>query len=110
LGLFGLLSFIIEQKTKEVGIRKVHGASEFNIVLLFLSDFTKLIIIGNILAIFFSVDIMNKWFQNFAYHTYLSYWLFVIAFFITILITLFTVSYFTIKSAKANPIDALKYE
>ena len=110
LGLFGLLSFIIEQKTKDVAIRKVHGASEISIEMLFLKDFAKLIIIGNILAFLLAYDLINSWFQNFAYHTNFNYWILFFSFFITLIITFFTVSSFTIRAAKANPLIALKSE
>lgn len=110
MGLLGLLMFIIEQKKKEVGIRKVNGASSFRIVFLFLKDFTKLIIIGNLIAIVLVYHFMNKWLQNFAYHTIIEYWIFIVTFLITIIITYLIVSIFTIKAARANPIKVLKCE
>ena len=110
MGLFGLLSFIIEQKTKEIGIRKVNGASVIDIVLLFFREFTILIFIGNVISILIGYYIMKSWLQNFAYHTDIKIWIFAFALFVTIIITYLTVSYFTIRAATANPIKAIKYE
>jgi putative ABC transport system permease protein len=110
LGLFGLVTYAAEQRTKEIGIRKVLGSSITGIVALLSRDFLKLVgialIIGSPLAWF----IMNRWLEDFAYRINISWWVFVIAAFFAIAITLITVSFQTIKAALANPIRSLKSE
>jgi len=110
LGLFGLATFIIEQRTKEIGIRKVLGSSVNALVLLLSKDFTKWIIISNIIAIPVSWYLMQKWLQNFAYQIKITAEFFIISFAVSLLIALLTISLRTIRSANANPVDALKYE
>jgi putative ABC transport system permease protein len=110
LGLFGLVTYAAEQRTKEIGIRKVLGSSITGIVALLSRDFLKLVgialIIGSPLAWF----IMNHWLENFAYRINISWWVFAVAAFFAIAITLITVSFQTIKAALANPIRSLKSE
>jgi putative ABC transport system permease protein len=110
LGLFGLAAFVAEQRTKEIGIRKVLGASESGIVFLLSKQFTKWIILGNIIAWPLAYYFMRKWLQQFAYQSGISVLSFLLAFFIVAIIALATVSYQTIRAARANPVDALKYE
>jgi len=110
LGLFGLASFAAERRTKELGIRKVLGASIPEIFMLLTRGFTKLIFIANIIAWPAAYYFMNKWLQNFAYKINLTVWPFVISGFMAFWIALLTVSYQTVKAATANPVDSLRYE
>jgi len=110
LGLFGLAAFLAEQKTKEIGIRKVLGASVPSILLMLSKEFIKWIAIANIIAWPVAYYIMNEWLQDFAYRININWWLFVIAGSIALLIALLTIGIQAIKAAKANPVESLKYE
>jgi putative ABC transport system permease protein len=110
LGLFGLGSFSAEQRTKEIGIRKVLGASVSGIVALLSKDFLKLVIIAIVIASPIAWWAMNKWLQEFAYRTDISWWIFVIAGIGALLIALLTVSFQAIKVAITNPVKSLRTE
>jgi len=110
LGLFGLTSFTTKQRTKEIAIRKVIGASTPSLVNLVSREFAKWIIVANILAWPISYFAMNKWLQNFAYRTSISFWIFLLAGILSLGIALLTVSYQSIKVAVSNPVDSLRYE
>lgn len=110
LGLFGLASFSAEQKTKEIGIRKVLGASAFNITFLLSRQFMRWILIANLISWPIAYYAMNRWLQSFAYRTSLHVWIFALAAGLALLIALATVSYQSIKAAVANPVDSLRYE
>ena len=110
LGLLGLATFIAEQRTKEIGIRKVMGASATNITLLLSKDFTKLVTIAFGIAIPVAYLIMRKWLEGFAYRTDVSPWVFLIAGVGALLIAWLTVSFQSIKAALANPVDSLRNE
>ena len=110
LGLFGLALFMTEQRTKEIGIRKVLGASIIDILSLLSSSFTKWLIIANILAWPVAWFAMTKWLQSYAYHIDISFLTFFIAGSITLIITLLTTSLITIKAAITNPVESLRYE
>ena len=110
LGLLGLTAYITEQRTKEIGIRKVLGASIPEILLLLSKEFTKWVIIGNIIAWPAAYFIITKWLQNFAYKTNIGIWIFLISGIIAFLIALITVSTQTIKVAASNPVKSLRYE
>ncbi|NQV18470.1 MAG: FtsX-like permease family protein, partial [Armatimonadetes bacterium] len=110
LGLFGLSTFMTQQRTKEIGIRKVLGANVPNIVVILSKEFTKWVIIANIIACPVAYFIINKLLQNFAYRVDMGYKIFGITVISSILIAIFTVSIQTIKAANSNPVDALKYE
>lgn len=110
LGLFGMASFVAEQRRKEIGLRKVLGASTKKIVFMQSREFVKLILAANIIAWPLSYFTMNKWLENFAYKTSVDINIFFIAGGVTLVISLCTVSYQTIKSAIANPIESLKNE
>ncbi len=109
-GLFGLISFSVEQRIKEVGIRKVLGASVTSVSILLSKEFVKLVLIANIIAWPVSYFVMNKWLQDFAYRTNISWIIFVLACGITLLIAMATVSFQAIRAATANPVESLKYE
>lgn len=110
LGLFGLVSYATEQRTKEVGIRKVLGASVNNLFLLLSGDFTKLVLISLFISIPVGWIVMDKWLESFAYRTDLSVWVFVLSGASALLIAIFTVSYQTIRTAIGNPVQALRNE
>ena len=110
VGLFGLATFMAEQRTKEIGIRKVLGATISNIILLVSKEFTKTLVIGLIIASPIAYFAMDRWLDEFAYRIDLDIWTFLLAGLITLFIALVTVSYQAIKAALANPVEALKYE
>jgi putative ABC transport system permease protein len=110
LGLFGLASFLTEQRTNEIGIRKVLGASESGVVFLLSKQFTKWVLIANIFAWPAAFFIMNEWLKSFAYRINIGVWVFVLSGVLAVGIALVTVSYQALKAARANPIDSLRYE
>ena len=110
LGLFGLATFLAEQKTKEIGVRKVLGASVPAILLMLSKEFIKWIVIANIIAWPAAYYFMNKWLQDFAYRIDISWWLFIIAGCVALFIALITVSFQAVKAATANPVKSLRYE
>ena len=110
LGLFGLVAFSAQKKVKEIGVRKVLGASAANIVMLQSKDFIKLVLIANLISLPFAYFAMNKWLQNFAYRVDISWWIFVLAGAFALFIALATVSTIAIRAALANPVKALRYE
>lgn len=110
LGLFGLASFTNLQRTKEIGIRKVVGASLQNIIFMLVKDFTKWVLLANLIAWPVAYYLMNNWLQDFAYRIEISWWIFVLAGGIALMIALITVSFQAIKAATANPVESLKYE
>jgi putative ABC transport system permease protein len=110
LGLLGLSSFIVERKTKEIGIRKILGASEIRIVNLLTKDFLKLILIANVLAWPVAYFVMRSWLQDFAYRIGLNAWIFFLAAGAALVIAVLTISSQTLRAALSNPSDALRYE
>ena len=110
LGLFGLASFSTEQRTKEIGVRKVLGASLSNIVILLSRDFTRWVLLANVISWPLAYWAMKQWLGNFAYQVNVGWIVFVMATIMTLVIAIFTISYQSIKSALSNPLDALKYE
>jgi putative ABC transport system permease protein len=110
LGLFGLSLFTILQRTKEIGIRKVLGASVSNIVLMLSKDFIKLVIIAFLIALPAAWLVMNNWLQNFSYRTNISLWIFFAAGSLAVIIALTTISFQAIKAAIANPVKSLRTE
>ena len=110
LGLFGLASFVAEQRTKEIGVRKVIGASIFNIWNLLSKEFIWLVIISLLIASPIAYYFMYEWIQKYTYHTTISWWIFMAAGAGALLITLLTVSFQAIKAATANPVKSLRTE
>jgi putative ABC transport system permease protein len=110
LGLFGLSTFIAEQRTKEIGIRKALGSSVSGIVQLLSRDFMRLVAISFIIAAPFAWWFMNKWLQDFANRTSLSWWIFLLSGTIALAIALFTVSFQAIRAAMMNPVRSLRTE
>ncbi|MBB2149214.1 ABC transporter permease [Pedobacter gandavensis] len=110
IGLFGLVSFIATQRTREIAIRKVLGASTIELVKMLNRSFLYMVLIANVVAWPLAYIITSKWLNGFEYRTNLSIWPFLLAMVLSVLITLITVSLRSLKAAKTNPIDALKYE
>ena len=110
LGLLGLTSLAAEQRTKEIGIRKVLGASVAGVVGMLSKDFVKLVLIANIIAWPIAYVAMNRWLEDFAYRVEMSWWLFATAGGLALFISLLTVSFQAVKAALANPVEALRYE
>jgi len=110
LGLFGLATFIAEQSTKEIGIRKVLGASVQGIVQMFVKDFVKLVTIALVIASPIAWWFMHKWLQQFVYRIDISWWVFILAAAVAFAIALLTISYQAIKAATANPVKSLRSE
>ncbi len=110
LGLFGLVTYAAEQRTKEIGIRKVLGANVGGIVALLSRDFVKLVLIASVIAFPIAWLGMNQWLRSFAYRVGISWWIFVVAGLAAVMIALVTVSLRTIRAALANPIRSLRSE
>jgi putative ABC transport system permease protein len=110
LGLFGLSAFSAEQRIKEIGVRKVLGASAGSITMLLSKDFIRLVCIAILIASPLGWWAMNKWLQNFAYKTHVSWWVFAVAGIVAVIIALITVSFQAIKAAIANPVESLRSE
>ncbi len=110
LGLFGMASFMAEQRTKEIGVRKVLGATIFNLWRLLSKDFVMLVMISLVIASPVSYLFMHKWLQSYEYRTGINWWIFVIAAIGALVITLLTVSYQSIRAALANPVKSLRSE
>lgn len=110
LGIFGLSSFIVVQRTKEIGIRKVLGATVKNVVLLLTREFFLLIAIANLIAWPITYYVMRRWLDNFAYHTEIGVEIFVVTGVLTLVIAILTVIVQTLNAATADPVDSLRYE
>jgi ABC-type antimicrobial peptide transport system permease subunit len=110
LGLFGLTSFVAEQRTKEIGVRKVLGASVFNVWNMLSKDFLKLVLVSCFIAVPIAYFVMNGWLQEYPYRVILKWWIFVLAIAGAMLVTVLTVSFQAIKAARANPVKSLRTE
>ncbi|MCX6553537.1 MAG: ABC transporter permease [Candidatus Aminicenantes bacterium] len=110
MGLFGLGLIMMKSRTKEIGVRKVLGASIMQILILFAKDFTRWVLIANIIAWPVAFYAMNKWLQNFAYRIDMTIWPFLLSGLSALVIALLTVGYQGVKAALANPIESLRYE
>jgi|GEM_PF-3910469 len=110
LGLFGLISFVAERKTREVGIRKVLGASVSAIIKLIVNEFLLLVLISNLIAAPIAYYLMNQWLQSFAYRIDLGFSIFFLSGMASLFIAVITVSYQSIKAATLNPVESLRYE
>ncbi|HEY0059599.1 MAG TPA: FtsX-like permease family protein, partial [Flavisolibacter sp.] len=110
LGLFGLATYSARQRMKEIGVRKVLGATLLNITSLLSKDFLKLVLIANVIAFPVSLWAINKWLQEYAYHIDVAWWVFALAAALAIAIALLTVSYQAVKAAFANPVKSLRTE
>ena len=110
LGLFGLATFTAEQHRKQIGIRKVLGASVANIVRMLNQNFLKLVLLANLIAWPFTWWIMNQWLDQFAFHAGISWWIFALSTTVTFIIAFFSISYRAFKAATGNPVDSLRNE
>jgi putative ABC transport system permease protein len=110
IGLFGLISFVASQRTKEMAIRKVLGASTFELVRMLNASFIIMVFLANLVAWPVAYIFISKWLNGYTYRIELSIWPFIASMFISMVITLVTVSFRSYKAAKTNPVDALKYE
>jgi putative ABC transport system permease protein len=110
LGLFGLASFMADLRTKEIGIRKVLGASVSGIFALLLKEFAKWVIVANAIAWPLGYLVMERWLKNFAYRTDFALWIFAVSGILGLVIAVVTVSYQSIKASIADPVDSLRYE
>jgi len=110
LGLYGLISYTTSQKIKEIGIRKVLGASVNGIAAMLSGGFLKLVLLACVIAMPVAWYIMNKWLEDFAYRTHISWWMFTVAGLLVLLVALITVSFEAIKAAVANPVKSLRTE
>lgn len=110
LGLFGLAAFLAEKRTKEIGIRKVLGASVPSVIQLLLREFLILVGLANLVAWPIAYFVMNGWLKNFAYRTSIGLWIFITAGTATLLIALVTVSYQSVRAALSDPVNSLRYE
>ena len=110
LGLFGLSAFTIEQKIKEIGIRKILGASVSSITFMISKKFITLVLLSSLIAYPVGYFIIKNWLKNFAYRIDINWWVFALSAGIALLIALATISFQAIKAATANPIESLRYE
>jgi putative ABC transport system permease protein len=110
LGLFGLITFTVEQRTKEIGIRKVLGAPVIAIVKLISKDYVKLVFVAIIISSPIAGYFMNRWLQDYPYRIEIQWWMFVLAGALSIVIALFTISFQTVKAAISNPVNSLRSE
>ncbi|MDM8159182.1 ABC transporter permease [Labilibaculum sp. K2S] len=110
MGLFGMASFILTRRIKEIGIRKVNGAKTYEVIAMLNKDFLKWVIIAFVIACPIAWYAMNKWLENFAYKTELSWWIFALAGLIAMGIALLTVSFQSWRAATRNPVESLRYE
>jgi putative ABC transport system permease protein len=110
LGLFGLAAFTAEQRTKEIGIRKVLGATAPGIVWVLIREFLILIAVANVIAWPVAYFVMNRWLRDFVYRTSMGVWIFIVAGVLTLFIAMLTVIFQATKAALMNPIDSLRYE
>ena len=110
LGLYGLISLVVEQRANEIGIRKVMGGSIFQILLLLVKDFMRLIIVAGVLATPLAIYFAEQALQTFVYRINIPYEFMVLSVLIALFIALVTISYHAIKLASSNPVDALRTE
>jgi ABC-type antimicrobial peptide transport system permease subunit len=110
IGMFGMASYMAERRVKEIGVRKVLGASVFSLWRLMSREFVVLVIIALLIAIPLAYNFMNSWLQHYTYRTALSWWVFAVTCLGSLIITLVTVSYQSIKAAITNPVKSLRSE
>ena len=110
LGLIGLVSFSTRRRSKEIGVRKVLGATVLRILQLISVDLVKLILVGAVVAVPLGYFFMRNWLENFEYRIGVSWWVFAVALLLTVVVSWMSVSYISLKAARANPVDALRSE
>jgi putative ABC transport system permease protein len=110
LGLTGLATFMIVQRTKEIGIRKVFGASVNRIVYLLAGDYIKIILLANIVALPVAYLVMNRWLSNYPFRIDIQWWMLLLPTLIVMVVALLTISIQTVRAALINPANSLRYE
>jgi putative ABC transport system permease protein len=110
MGILGLVIFASERRSKEIGIRKVHGAKVSELMFMLNKDFLRWVVLASVIALPIGWYAMNKWLQDFSYKTEINWWVFALAGLAAILIALITVSWYTWKAVRKNPVEVLKYE
>ena len=110
LGLFAIVTLVLEQRRKEIGVRKVLGASMMGITGLLSRDFLKLIVLAFVIAVPIGAYFLNQWLQNFIYRTNLSWWIFAVAGLVSVAIAMLTIGVQTVRAALANPVESLRSE
>ena len=110
VGLFGLSSFSVAQRTKEIGIRKVLGASVAQILMMLSKEYVRLVLAASVLALPAAYYFLGRWLDNYAYGISLSWWFFLLPVILALAIAAVTVSYQAVKAAIRNPVEALRYE
>jgi putative ABC transport system permease protein len=110
IGLFGLSTYMAEQRTKEIGIRKVLGSTSSKIIVLLSKDFAKLVAGALLIAVPIAYYIMIKWLQNFSFRVSVQLWIFLLAGILALIVAQFTISFQAIKAANSNPADSLRFE
>ncbi len=110
LGLFGLAAFIAQQRSKEIGIRKVHGAPVGSIIFLLTRQFTYWVLLANVIAWPLAYYLLDDWLSNFFYRISMPYWVFIAAGLLALVVALLTVGYKAYKAAVSDPLDSIKYE
>jgi len=110
LGILGMILYTIQQRTKEIGIRKVNGAKVSEVMVMLNKDFVKWVVVAFVIATPVAWYAMHKWLENFAYKTALSWWIFALSGVLALVIALLTVSWQSWKAATRNPVEALRYE
>jgi putative ABC transport system permease protein len=108
--LLGLSSYATENRKKEIGVRKVNGATTFELVTLLIKDFSMLVLIAFVISVPVAYFFGSRWLDNFAYRTDIGIFIFVLAGVVSLFLAVLTVSYHTIKAARANPVKSLRYE
>jgi putative ABC transport system permease protein len=110
LGLFGLAAFVAQQKSKEIGIRKIHGASIQSIMVFLTKQFSYWVLLANIIAWPLAYYFLDGWLTNFYYRIGMPYWVFLVSGIMALLVAILTVSYRAYRAAASDPLDAIKYE
>jgi putative ABC transport system permease protein len=110
MGLFGFAGYSIKRRTKEIGIRKVNGATATIIMVLLNKDFIKWVFVAFLIGSPVAYYLINKWLQNYAYKTQMSWWVFALSGLIVLLVAVITVSWQSWRAARQNPVDSLRYE
>jgi putative ABC transport system permease protein len=110
LGLYGLTAFMTEQRTKEIGIRKTMGATDWSIMSLLSKDFAKTVLLAILISIPLSIYLANNWLENFAFKIELKWWYFGVTGFVALMIAMITVSFQSVRTALMNPVESLKSE
>ena len=110
LGLFGLIACVAEQRTREIGIRKVLGANISRIILLLTGGFIKIVLLASLIASPIAWWLVHEWLNGFAYHVNIEWWVFIIACLLSVIISFITIGYQSLKAALMNPVISLKSE